>query len=68
MTERVKGECVEPEKRPHLCGRICISVAVSCHLPGPPHVVIADGLPPNTGRGLLKSLHTLVYFLCKTMR
>ncbi len=52
----------------HLCGRIRISVAVSCHLSGPPHVVVADGLPPNAGCGLLKSLHALVHFLCQRMK
>lgn len=53
---------------PHLCGRVCISVAVSRHLSGPPHVVIADGLPPNAGRGLLKPLHTLEHFLRQRMK
>lgn len=52
----------------HLCGCIRISVAVSRHLSGPPHVVIADGLPPNAGCGLLKPLHTLVHFLCQRIK
>lgn len=47
----------------YLCGGIGVSVAVSRHLSGPPYIVIADGLPPNAGRGLLKPLDALVHFL-----
>lgn len=38
-----------------------ISVTVTCHLPRPPDVMIADGLPPDAGRSLLHSLYALTY-------
>lgn len=51
----------------HLRGRVSVSVAVSRHLPGPPHIVVADGFPPNAGRGLLKPLHALINFLSQEL-
>lgn len=52
----------------HLCGGVSVSVAVPRHLPGPPHIVVADGFPPDAGRGLLKPLHALVHFLSGEQR
>lgn len=36
-----------------------VSVTVACHLPRPPDVMIADGFPPDAGRGLLHPLYAL---------
>lgn len=38
-----------------------ISITVTCHLPCPPDVMIADGLPPDAGCSLLHSLYALTY-------
>lgn len=51
----------------HLCGRVSVSIPVSRHLPGPPHIVVANGFPPNAGCGLLKPLHALINFLSQEL-
>lgn len=43
----------------HLGGSVGISIAVSGDLPGSSHIVIADGLPPDAGGGLLHTANTL---------
>ena len=68
---RASGSACIRNDHPHLRGRVGVSVAVPRHLSGPPHVVIADGLPPDAGRGLLKPLHALVHLLrqeCQNIR
>lgn len=44
----------------HLGGRVGISIAVSGDLSSSSDIVIADGLPPDAGGGLLHSSHTLL--------
>lgn len=44
---------------PHLGGGIGVSVAVSGDLAGAADIVVADGLPPDAGCGLLHAAHTL---------
>lgn len=43
----------------HLGGGVGVSVAVSGDLAGAPDIMVADGLPPDTGRGLLHAAHAL---------
>lgn len=51
------GLCSPPA--PHLGGGVGVSIAVSGDLAGAADIVVADGLPPDTGRGLLHAAHTL---------
>ena len=44
---------------PHLGGGVGVSIAVSGDLARAADVVVADGLPPDTGRGLLHAAHAL---------
>ena len=45
----------------HLCGGVGVPVAVSGDLPSPSDKVVADGLPPYAGLGLLHPQHALVH-------
>ncbi len=44
----------------HLRGGVRISVAVPRDLPRPPHIVVADSLPPDARLGLLHPLDSFV--------
>lgn len=45
----------------HLCSRIGISVSVTRHLSGTTYVMVADGLPPDAGCGLLQPLYPVIH-------
>lgn len=52
-------ECLYSPPASHLGGGVGISVAVSGDLTGSADIVVADGLPPDAGCGLLHAAHTL---------
>jgi hypothetical protein len=44
----------------HLRGGEGVTISISGDLPGPPHVVVAHGFPPDNGYGVLHCLYPLV--------